>query len=70
MALAPIPILIHLIFPDMLMSTGEEAKGIGIGVGILALMFSPFVGVIFMLISDSLENNYAQWTVFNQEGTE
>ena len=60
-ALAPLPILIHLIFPDLLMTTGEEAEGIGIGVGILTLLCSPFTGMMFMTISDKLETNYESW---------
>lgn len=59
--LAPLPILIHLAFPDLIMITGEEAKGIGIGLGILALLCSPFIGMIFMSIGDKLEINYEKW---------
>lgn len=57
-SLAPLPILIHLIFPDLLMTTGEEAEGIGIGIGILTLLCSPFTGMLFMMIGDNLETNY------------
>ncbi len=60
-ALAPIPILIHLIFPDLMMITGEEAEGIGIGVGILTLLCSPFTGMMFMTIANKLETNYNNW---------
>lgn len=61
MALAPLPILIHLIFPDLTMITGEEAEGIGIGVGILALLCSPFTGMMFITIGNKLETNYEKW---------
>lgn len=60
-ALAPIPILIHLIFPDLIMITGEEAQFIGIGVGILTLLFSPFTCIMFMMIGDKLETNFKKW---------
>ena len=59
--LAPIPLLIHLIFPSLMMTTGEEAEGIGIGVVILTLLCSPFTGMIFMMIGDKLEINYEKW---------
>jgi len=59
--LAPLPILIHLIFPDLMMTTGEEAEGIGIGVGILTLLCSPLTGMMFMTIGDKLETNYEKW---------
>ena len=61
MALAPLLILIHLIFPDLLMTTGEEAEGIGNGVGILTLLSSPFTGMMFMTIGDKLQANYESW---------
>ena len=60
-ALAPIPILIHLIFPDLMMTTGEEAEGIGMGIGMLSLVCSPFTGMMFMTISEKLEANYNIW---------
>ena len=61
MSLSPLPILIHLIFPDLMMTTGEEAEGIGVGVGILTLLCSPFAGMMFMTIGGKLETNYENW---------
>jgi hypothetical protein len=60
-ALSPIPILIHLIFPDAMMTTGEEGESIGTGVGVLTLLCSPFTGGMFIIIGDKLEINYEKW---------
>ena len=59
--LAPLPILIHLFFPHLMMTTGEESEGIGIGIGILTLLCSPFTGMMFNTIGDKLEINYENW---------
>jgi hypothetical protein len=56
--LLPIPLLVYLIFPDLMMETSEDAKGIGIGIGMLSLLCSPFVGVLFETISYKLESKY------------
>lgn len=54
-SLAPLPILIHLIFPDLMTTTGEEA------VGVLTLLCSPFTGMMFITIGYKLETNYEKW---------
>jgi len=59
--LAPIPLLIHLIFPTLMMTIGEEAEVIGFGIGVLTLLCIPFIGMMFMTISDKLEINYEKW---------
>lgn len=59
--LTPIPILISVILPDLMKTTGEEAEGIGIGIGILSLLCSPFTAGLFMMLSDRLETNYEKW---------
>lgn len=59
--LSPIPILLSIIFPDLMNTTGEEAEGIGTGVGILTLLCSPFTAVLFMRIGYYLEHNYEKW---------
>ncbi len=58
LALSPLPILIYLISPDIMMITGEEAEGVGIGLGILTLLCTPLSGMIIMAIGDKLEVNY------------
>jgi len=59
--LAPIPLLIYLIFPSLMMTTGEQAEGIGVGAGILTLLCSPLTGMMFGIIGDKLEINYKKW---------
>ena len=56
----PTFVLVGIIFPGLLNSIGE-AKGAGVGVGMLALLISPFVGGGFMKMGDYLEKHYAKW---------
>lgn len=56
-----IPLILYIIFPDLMNSTGEEAEGIGQGIALFSLLCSPFIGIGFMMVSDYLESNYEKW---------
>jgi len=59
--LCVLPGILSLIFPSLLAETGEAAQGIGIGIGILTLITSPFIAGIFFTIGDYLKSNYEEW---------
>ena len=61
-SLMPIPILISVIFPELMSTTGEGSQGIGTGLAILTLLCVPLTGGGFMMLSDYLENNYEKWS--------
>lgn len=61
MVFAPIPLLISLIFPELLITTGKEAEGIGIGLAIFTALCSPFTAISIMRMGDYLEIHYKFW---------
>jgi len=56
-----LPLILSVLFPDLLETTGEDAEGIGIGVGILSFMCSPFVAMFFTKIEGFLAEHYREW---------
>lgn len=59
--ISPIPILLHIINPNIMNNTEESAKNIGQGVGILSLICSPFFIILFMKLSSYLKNKYENY---------
>ena len=60
-SLAPLPLLINMMLPELMATTGDDAEGVGMGVAILTLMSAPFVGMFFMSVAERLEVNYLEW---------
>lgn len=59
--LSIVPLIIYLLFPDLMLIQGEEAEGVGIGIGIFAILTSPFLVSFFFHISDFLESKYVMY---------
>lgn len=51
-------ILISLILPNIMHLKGDEAKGIGQGLGIFSIMLSPFIAMPLITIGDYLNCQY------------
>ena len=54
-------LLISLIFPNIMNTTGEEAKSIGGGLAIFSLLLSPFIAMPLMALGVYLESHYEKW---------
>ena len=54
-------LLIGLIFPSIMNTTGEEAKDIGGGLAIFSLLLSSFVAMPLMSFGWYLEKHYEKW---------
>lgn len=57
----PIPLILNILFPELLDKTGEEAGSIGIGVVLISLLFAPYVAIFFFRISSFLKESYVKW---------
>lgn len=58
-SLSVLPILIFLIFPELNdVTETEEKQGIGVGIGILSILLSPFSAMLFLIISGLLKTSF------------
>lgn len=57
--ISPVPILVNIIKPGLMMSTGPESESVGYGVGILSLICAPYITVFFLDLSAKLESYYS-----------
>lgn len=61
MAGSPVPILVRVLTPDVMATTGPKAESIAMGMAIFTILSLPFTIGVLMYISSRLKGNYEKW---------